>query len=70
MWYEAALIWVLLSAGYWGLHLLRRRAYPSPVLPWMMIGAAVASALGLLGRDGDDRVLEIAGRWGSAPACA
>lgn len=64
MLYEAALLWVLLSGGYWGVHLLRRRAYPSAVFPWMMIGAAVASLLGLFGVGQDDLVLDAAGAIG------
>ncbi len=64
MLYEAALLWVLLSGGYWGVHLLRRRAYPSAVFPWMMIGAAAASLLGLFGVGQDDLVLDAAGAIG------
>lgn len=62
--YETALLWVVLSAGYWGFFLLRRRAYPTSTFPLMMLAAAGLCGLGLLGRDGSTQWLSLAGAVG------
>ncbi len=68
--YETALIWVLISAGYWGVFLLRRGVYPTATFPIMMMVAAALSGLGLLGGEGELRVLSLAGAIGlGAGAC-
>jgi rhomboid protease GluP len=68
--YETALIWVVISAGYWGLFLLRRRAYPTLTFPMMMLAAAALSALGLLGQSQDTAALAPVGAVGlGAGAC-
>jgi membrane associated rhomboid family serine protease len=62
--YETALIWVLISAGYWGVFLLRRGVYATVTFPVMMMTAAALSGLGLLGADGESPALSLAGAIG------
>jgi membrane associated rhomboid family serine protease len=62
--YETALIWIVISAGYWGVFLLRRGTYTTVTFPVMMIAAAVLSGLGLLEPDGASRPLAFAGAIG------
>lgn len=70
MLYETALIWVLISAGYWGIFLLRRGVYQSATFPLMMLGAAALAGLGLLGAGEESQVLSLAGAIGlGAGAC-
>lgn len=71
MLYETALIWVLISAGYWGVFLLRRGVYPSATFPLMMLGSAALAGLGLLGSGEEDlQILSLAGAIGlGAGAC-
>lgn len=62
--YETALIWVLISAGYWGVFLLRRGVYATATFPFMMIAAAALSGLGLLGSGEESRFFSLAGAVG------
>ncbi|HLL25611.1 MAG TPA: hypothetical protein VK427_25920, partial [Kofleriaceae bacterium] len=65
MFYEYALISVIIASGYWGVFFLRRRPNGTATFGLMQIGAAALSALGLYGeRYGEARELGIAGAIG------
>ena len=56
MYYELALISVVVAGGYWGWFFLRRMPYGTPTFGIMQLGAALLAGLGMIGRryEGDD----------------
>src|SRR2546423_267952 len=68
MYYELALISVLVAGGYWGWYFVRHDSLRTYGM--MLLGAAGLSGLGLLGRRYDESTLGIAGAIGvGAGAC-
>src|SRR2546427_10190427 len=62
MYYELALISVLVAGGYWGWYFVRHDALRTYGM--MLIGSAALAGLGLLGRKYDDSGLGVAGAIG------
>ena len=70
MFYEYALISVVIACGYWGYFFLRHRPTGSATFGLMQVGAAALAGLGLLGGRYDEPVLGVAGAIGlGAGAC-
>ncbi|MDQ3340168.1 MAG: rhomboid family intramembrane serine protease, partial [Myxococcota bacterium] len=65
MFYEYALISVIIASGYWGIFFLRRPPNGNPTFGLMQLAAALLSALGLYGaRYSEARWLGVAGAIG------
>src|SRR5436190_22816735 len=65
MFYEYALISVLIASGYWGIFFLRRQPNGTPTFGIMQVATALLAGLGLLGeRFVEERWLGVAGAIG------
>nr|MBA3397704.1 hypothetical protein [Deltaproteobacteria bacterium] len=65
MFYEYALISVVIACGYWGIYFVRRQPHGTMTFGLMQLGAAALAGLGLLGRKYDDvAALGVAGAIG------
>ncbi len=65
MFYQYALISVVIASGYWGIFFLRRQPNGTPTFGLMQLAAAALSGLGLLGEKyPDHRALGVAGAIG------
>jgi membrane associated rhomboid family serine protease len=64
MFYEYALISVIIASGYWGYYFLRHQPHGTLTFGMMQLTAAAMSGLGLLGRSYDHAILGVCGAIG------